>query len=1057
MNRVLIVALLEGVQKLKYSVSNKHTYSLTPIQTCTYSHTHVHTHTRTQVTIPLPGVADDGRPKTIQLETAAIEVKNHTLKSLLKSQPFTSALEGVKDGWVFSTQGTKQFPHFENDFNAFPVKLQELLKYHLRQSSACRMPTSPTIHSGHIATEGWHIHTSCVHLAFADSFTQEATFNAKSFVNDFPVHLWLFLPANDDHVPQSPSPGDNKPTFSFIVHTPETITAELERLQFLFLMRLKDSFAVFKETLMGFLTLPSIEQQVEEEKKEAASQTSSERVSLASTDESGSSSDRLKKGVAALSASVAGCIVVNSIQANILLPSLVPSQNKATKAATPDTIPEEEHSFPTVPSSGSLVVPSTTLPHSQLHSSSSHLSHSSSQASLTPSHTSQTSFTISQTSSNISGSLTSLPITMQSPGTIQVPTKRFSSTSNIPSMQRALNTHMRSLSASNILHTSVAEDSTESEGAVDSPISITVTAMQEHRAEVTTASAFTHGQSRMARLGVNSRESSPHSSSSELTASTKQEDVEEEYVMVSYDTKERRGKSWEKREKGWENQSQLAAGREMDVFPQQEKERCRGDESVAAVGGGGLSSQAPREGLTDSQARVSKPEAPSEGLTDSQARVSKPEAPREGLTDSQAGEVPGRTEVSVDQLQVSQEETLIQLSQGSSSPSSSLRRDITSPSRRNHSSRRSSLALRRAKSPTPLRIVPQYILQVRTGQLCALPNILASDISLRVSVDWIKLCEIEKSAYEKSRNDSGRPLKENLQEHDKDFVPVIKARVELGKQVAARYFPDAPPEVDTIAMVKAEGIETSLLVQNAAVMKDFFDDEFEALIPVPLQIRVENIKVLLREALEHGPEAWSSMNLRIDSANICRGRKVEGINLFPDEAEEEEPGVVAEDVVSEVQKDEDQSSAELLQSFHSFIQVFETHVARHGQLNLQQPDRVAGLLSQLRSSLSDEEKSLSSPPSYSDATSGSRSQLQQQLQRLRQENKTLKQLEQEKEELTNELKRMQDIMENQTDEFYRVTEECKEAKVQLTTYKQVFERQQEMLEKLVTENSTLKR
>ena len=125
-------------------------------------------------------------------------------------------------------------------------------------------------------TEGYHIHTSCVQLAFVDSYTHQATLRTTSFVDDFPIHVWVFIPpslldkslANQEPALSSvpgatPTMGGahnekvHDAMISFIAHAPQPIKAKLERLQLLFIMRLKDSFTDFKNSLMKFLVLPS--------------------------------------------------------------------------------------------------------------------------------------------------------------------------------------------------------------------------------------------------------------------------------------------------------------------------------------------------------------------------------------------------------------------------------------------------------------------------------------------------------------------------------------------------------------------------------------------------------------------------------------------------------------------------------------------------------------------------------------------------------------------------------------------------------------------------------
>lgn len=248
-----------------------------------------------------------GRPKALQVETSAITAKNRTLDTLLTNDHFSKALKGLDQGWVFDSQETGQFPHYSNDLRSLPTHLRRLLNHKprsrgrastLKDSNSpssssygererekerenrlpCGSATNPEdrgLKTEMNRTEGYHIHTSCVQIAFVDSYTHQATLRTTSFVDDFPIHVWVFIPpslldkslANQE--PASPTGPASTPTggthsdkvhdamISFIAHAPQPIKAQLERLQLLFIMRLKDSFTEFKNSLMKFLVLPS--------------------------------------------------------------------------------------------------------------------------------------------------------------------------------------------------------------------------------------------------------------------------------------------------------------------------------------------------------------------------------------------------------------------------------------------------------------------------------------------------------------------------------------------------------------------------------------------------------------------------------------------------------------------------------------------------------------------------------------------------------------------------------------------------------------------------------
>ena len=247
-----------------------------------------------------------GRPKALQVETSAITAKNRTLDTLLTNEHFTEAMKSLDQGWVFDSQETGQFPHYSNDLRSLPTHLRRLLNHKprsrgrastLKDSNSpsssshgererekeresrlpCGSATNPEdrgLKTEMNRTEGYHIHTSCVQLAFVDSYTHQATLRTTSFVDDFPIHVWVFIPPSlldkslASQEPALPVPAAlpmsgahsekiHDAMISFIAHAPQPVKARLERLQLLFIMRLKDSFTEFKNSLMRFLVLPS--------------------------------------------------------------------------------------------------------------------------------------------------------------------------------------------------------------------------------------------------------------------------------------------------------------------------------------------------------------------------------------------------------------------------------------------------------------------------------------------------------------------------------------------------------------------------------------------------------------------------------------------------------------------------------------------------------------------------------------------------------------------------------------------------------------------------------
>ncbi len=205
---------------------------------------------------------DDDLPIAVQLKTAAITLDNRTLSSLLDSHSFSSALQGIREGWIFSTQQTNEFPHLKGECLHLPEELEELFEIRGDGGSQDMSPTSHTIpgRSREPATlEGWHLHLSGVQLTFLESGDSEGI-PKPSFVTKFPVHAWVFPPHSDPpshSISSSTSPHSHRTTKQpvvFIVHTPKALQAELERLQLLFLMRLRDSLLLFRDSFLRTLT-----------------------------------------------------------------------------------------------------------------------------------------------------------------------------------------------------------------------------------------------------------------------------------------------------------------------------------------------------------------------------------------------------------------------------------------------------------------------------------------------------------------------------------------------------------------------------------------------------------------------------------------------------------------------------------------------------------------------------------------------------------------------------------------------------------------------------------
>ena len=205
-----------------------------------------------------------------------------------------------------------------------------------------------------LSIETWYCQTRCLSLSFVKDLTHEATLYGTAFVPDFPVQLWMFQPRKISELlslgqsPTSESHLDklnSLPVLHLLLDVPQEVQVKMERLHFLFLMRLKDSFQGFKTKLMQYLTLDSLLQAQETE----AFHTTRGNVSL-ETDNTDEGEEVKEKLAAAFkdrsknepsspsvdngSSLITAAINVHGIKVIVSLPSLGPVL-KLPKVASP--------------------------------------------------------------------------------------------------------------------------------------------------------------------------------------------------------------------------------------------------------------------------------------------------------------------------------------------------------------------------------------------------------------------------------------------------------------------------------------------------------------------------------------------------------------------------------------------------------------------------------------------------------------------------------------------------------------------------------------------------
>ena len=1112
-----------------------------------------------------------GRPKALQVETSAIIAKNRTIDTLLDNDEFTKALKSVNRGWVFDSQETGQFPHYSNDLRSLPTHLQKLLNHQPRRSRASTLkesnspstsgqgerrfgsatnPEDRGIQTEMKRTEGYHIHTNCVQLAFVDSYTHQATLRTTTFVDDFPVHAWVFIPpslldkslANQEPAQSTPPSGVqndrvNDAMFSFIAHAPQPIKVQLERLQLLFIMRLKDSFTEFKNSLMQFLALPSTNTKLAKKQAEQDHQGGvgggggGMCVSDCETDERmvdspcpedsghlrvqdtsavrGSTPSIFGGSDSDVSATISGCVLVESVEACIILPSIlkahsIDSSGNSSVGATSPLSPSTPlagggKKLPSVAEAARRASdnvngsarPAETEPslydQREVNFFGEHI-----RLSTPSSQSSQTGLSAKQgvipanslSSERTSQTSSATPSPRISPTPSQTSLTSQTSQSSLPVNSNMGNVHSPSISSLPTLIESSGDSRTLSGQSFTSrgnpiPNSLGIKPpMRSYSAshlppvwESTMTHSAAHGRN-SASIALESRS----------------------YISASL-TAERESQS----ERSSPVVHAASIGGTQTVIRAQH---------VSDV----LWSESPNEG---DFILVERPQDPLDTGKASTVVMHTPNTPVEqgipadildstSLTSSQSESV-----VSEEQLSTGAD-TAPKIPKSPTHSVASLLSPKQVPSSRRSS--RTSLSSRQLKVQSPPKAEPRYNLVIKVGGVCALPNIQAKEISVRVSAGDVKLEEVEVAASAENLSRKQTPKRQKTDEAESSEVvqPKVKARIEIGDQVG-KFFPEDASNLDLVLFGKASDLDVSLLLPNALVMKDFFDDEYEAENPVPLHLRIENTRVVLMEEASHGPDHVKSMAIAVDRTDIHRGRKLlDSVDIFLERGREvmaetgELPRVLSTETLHDDKDGDDektnvgndvderlqQSQTQLIHSFNSFLKALEVHLSEAGEQHLPRDQQVVTILRQIRAKSQepggDDDCSVDSstgkpvgsavesPPSYYDTVSTFVANCHQsppssphaytlggpthdELIRLKRENERLRQQEVEYQRENAQLLEKKESMVVQLADFDMVTEECKTVKEQLVAYKQVMEKQHEQMERLLNENTELQR
>ena len=358
-------------------------------------------------------------------------------------------------------------------------------------------------------------------------------------------------------------------------------------------------------------------------------------------------------------------------------------------------------------------------------------------------------------------------------------------------------------------------------------------------------------------------------------------------------------------------------------------------------------------------------------------------------------------------------------------------------------------------SPQPS-LVPTHSLYIKTGGLKLLLCLSDQGITLRTTVDTLHIDELTEA--ELNELDRKKTSKKDGESNDNIACPVIKARVELGKNVLAKYFPNLVPEtspLDGVVFLKVSGLKAVLGIKNIMAVKDFFDDEKESDTPIPIQIRIVETQLVIKDQLALPLVHPKNIVVNVPDIFVNRGPRAHGTNLIQTESldkqeVQQDPPPVVETVTTRAVNTD--TNTDLLESFHTLINSFQTRTAQMGQARVLQPKKVDQLLKEL-------ERTLISPPSYNDSLScdfytnvesssphSTVESLMTEVEALRIDNKKL-QLE---------LVNAREEHSNTANERDEMTTQLIDVKLKLASAHLVLEQQLITMERLHSENSNLK-
>ena len=253
--------------------------------------------------------------------------------------------------------------------------------------------------------------------------------------------------------------------------------------------------------------------------------------------------------------------------------------------------------------------------------------------------------------------------------------------------------------------------------------------------------------------------------------------------------------------------------------------------------------------------------------------------------------------------------------------------------------------------------------------------------------------------------------------------PLLKARVELGDQVARLFSSDVGQTPNGLVRLEVSGLDLSMVEKHLASVAAFAQDEVPDLKPMPLEVRVKNTGFTLKQLRTSGPNGLKNVTIAVTEAQIVRGPKAQALYAECTALEDDTGGstsTLADEVVGSTFPDtlhqnrvtvtheckeilpalanvegttvESRQDEELLDKFHAFVEEFQSYLARPGQPRMPRAPEFLALLDGMRTSLASVghgEKQGESPPDYITAMRSNEEVMLNKLQELEKERNEL--------------------------------------------------------------------